>query len=145
MGSSANRSTNAVHPGDGKVLVPGRMVLKTSAAQTAGTFELFEASGPGGPPPHIHRDHRELFCVVEGTFEFTVGQDVIEAGPGSVVLVPLDTRHAFKAEAGGKALIFVAPAGLEGFFSELGAGMAAGKPDGEMRRALEGKYDSHSA
>lgn len=143
MGSSVNRSTSVVHPGEGKVLIPELMVLKTSAAQTAGAFEVLEASGPGGPPPHIHRGRHELFYVIEGTFEFTVGEDFIQAGPGSVVLVPPDTRHAFQAGAGGKALVFVAPAGLEGFFSELGAGMAAGKPDAEIRRSLAGKYDTH--
>lgn len=143
MGSSADPSTSAVHPGEGKVLVPGLMVLKASADQTAGTFEVFEVGGPGGPPLHIHRGRRELFYVIEGTFEFTLGEEVIEAKPGSVVLVPLDTRHAFKAEAGGKALLFVAPAGLEGFFGELGAAMAAGKPQEEIRQALEAKYDVH--
>jgi quercetin dioxygenase-like cupin family protein len=130
-------------PGEGKELVPGLMVLKTSSDQTGGSFEVFELGGPGGPPPHIHRERRELFYVVAGTFEFTVGENVFEAGPGSVVLVPPDTRHGFKAGEGAKALVFVAPAGLEGFFSELGAGMAAGKSDADIRQALEARYDVH--
>jgi len=36
----------------------------------------------------------------------------------------------------------VAPAGLEGFFEELGAGVAGGRSGLEMREALAGKYDS---
>jgi len=36
----------------------------------------------------------------------------------------------------------VVPAGLEGFFEELGSGIAAGKTGQEMGDALKGRYDS---
>jgi hypothetical protein len=39
-------------------------------------------------------------------------------------------------------LLIIAPAGLDGFFAELGDGLAAGRSSDEIRAALAGKYDS---
>ncbi len=42
-------------------------------------------------------------------------------------------------------LFFVMPAGLEGFFKEMGEGFAAGRSEPDVRAALAGKYDSWPA
>jgi hypothetical protein len=39
-------------------------------------------------------------------------------------------------------MLFIIPGGLEGFFRELGAGLAAGRPSAQIRAELAGKYDS---
>lgn len=143
--SSVNSSAGAVRQGEGKVLIPDLVVLKASGSQTGGAFEVLEVRGPGGPPPHVHHSHHELFHVLDGVFRFTVAGDAFDLGPDSFVLVPPGTRHNFEADPGSRAVLFVAPAGLEGFFADLGAGMAAGKSDDEIRRELEGKYDQHPA
>ena len=140
---SAVESSIHLRPGQGEVLVPNLMVLKTAGNQTGGAFEVLEVRGPGGPPLHIHHRHHELFQVLEGVFSFTVGNETFDAGSGSFVLVPPGTPHAFSAQAGARASLVVAPAGLAAFFAELAAGMAAGKADEEIRRGLEGKYDQH--
>lgn len=147
MSTNANASPYAVPPGEGKVLIPGRALLRISAQQTGDAFEIIELAGPegDGPPPHIHVDRHELFYVLQGTVEFTVGHDTISAEAGSLVFVPRNTRHGFKLGSDCRLLGLVAPAGLEGFFRELGAGMAAGKSHVEIRQALEAKYDSHPA
>jgi quercetin dioxygenase-like cupin family protein len=118
----------------------GRLVA--SAADTAGTFEVIDYSGPATPPPHVHRDHDEAFYIVEGVFRFVLGRDTVEAQPGALVIVPRGTRHGFTVELGSRAMLFTSPAGLAGFFRELGVGLAAGKSSGEIRAALAGKYDS---
>ncbi len=131
-------------PGEGQPL-PGVGRVRISSAQTSGAFEVIELGtrpGGGGPPPHIHHDHEEYFFIVEGTYTFVVGNREVEAPAGSVVFVPRGTPHAFKAPAGASALLFVIPAGLEGFFRELGAGLMAGRPEAEVRAELAGKYDS---
>lgn len=147
MNDRAGQSAAArlVPSGQGKALVPGGMHLKISASETMGLFEVFELEGPMGPPPHIHHDHQEVFCVLHGRYTFTLDHDTVEAEAGSVVFVPRGTRHAFKPGPDSRAFVFVAPPGLEGFFEELGAGMAAGKSQDEIREALEGRYDSHPA
>ena len=116
--------------------------LRVSGGDTAGGFELIEYTGPLQPPPHVHRNREEVFYVLDGQFTFTVGTEVFDVSPGGTVFIPRGTRHGFTTTAGGRALFVVAPAGLEGFFEELGAGVAAGRSGLEMREALAGKYDS---
>ena len=50
----------------------------------------------GGPPPHVQHREDESFYVLEGEFEFLVGEDTIPAGSGSRVHVPSGTLHTFK-------------------------------------------------
>lgn len=127
-------------PGEGQLL-PTRGRLKVSAAQSGGTLEVIEL-GPGSPPPHIHHDHEECFYIIEGQYTFTVGIEQLEAPAGSVVFIPRGTRHAFKRGENARALVFVVPAGLEGFFRELGKGIAAGRSEADLRSELASKYDS---
>jgi quercetin dioxygenase-like cupin family protein len=116
--------------------------LKVSAEESGDTLEVIEYRGPAAPPPHVHRERDELFYLIEGAFTFTLGTDEFEVEPGQTVFVPRGTRHAFKPQPDSRALLVVAPAGLEGFFAELGEGLAAGRSGEEIRAALAGKYDS---
>jgi quercetin dioxygenase-like cupin family protein len=117
-------------------------MLRASTVDTGGSFELIEYEGPLQPPPHIHQEHDEAFYVLGGTFTFVLGTDEVEAPEGALVVIPRGTRHGFSAEAGSRALLLVVPGGLEGFFAELGEGIAAGRSSAEMREALAGRYDS---
>jgi quercetin dioxygenase-like cupin family protein len=116
--------------------------LRASAADTDGEFEVIEYHGPAVPPPHIHRDHDEIFYVLEGRFTFVLDQSNRVAEAGSLVWVPRGTRHGFTIEPGSKALLITHPSGLEGFFVELGQGLAEERSSDEIRAALAGKYDS---
>jgi mannose-6-phosphate isomerase-like protein (cupin superfamily) len=129
------------NPADGKLLMRG-VLLKASAGETGGSFEVIELQGPLAIPPHVHRDREELFVILEGRFEFLLGEDLVQAKAGSVVFVPRGTPHAPRTGADGRTLAFVAPPGLEGFFEELGAGLAAGKEPQEIVQELQSKYDS---
>ncbi|MTD52878.1 cupin domain-containing protein [Amycolatopsis pithecellobii] len=129
-------------PDEGRELpMIGRVAV--SGAQTGGAFELIDFRGNVAcPPPHIHREREECIQVLEGLFTFTIGTEEVEVAPGSWVYVPRGTRHGFTASADARALILVTPAGLEGFFAELGGGLAAGTPTQELRAALKGRFDS---
>ena len=53
--------------------------------------------GPGFVvEPHVHDDHADNFYVLEGTCEFTYGEQTIVGGPGTWVSVPRGTRHGFR-------------------------------------------------
>ncbi len=122
--------------------------VRVSSADTGGEFEVIELGTPpggGGSPPHIHHEHDECFYITDGTYTFLIGNQEVQAPAGSVIFVPRGMRHGFKATDGSRALGFIIPAGIEGFFRELGAGMIAGRPDAELRAELEAKYDSHPA
>lgn len=115
-----------VAPGEGKALwVAGDLVtFKVVAEGTSGAYSLFEVgTNPGGgPPPHIHRHEDEIFCVLEGEHEVSIGGRTIRAGAGSVVYGPRNVPHAYKnvGATPGRILGFVAPAGIEKFFEEVG-------------------------
>jgi mannose-6-phosphate isomerase-like protein (cupin superfamily) len=48
-----------------------------------------------GPDLHLH-PYPEAFVVQTGTAAFTVGDDELVVGEGHIVVVPAETRHAFK-------------------------------------------------
>ncbi len=131
-------------PGIGQQL-PLIGTLRASAAETGGAIEVIEYSGPAAPPPHVHREHDEVFIILTGTFRFILGQETMDAPQGTVVLVPRGSRHGFTIDPGSTALLLVLPSGLEGYFRELGTGLAEGRSGQEVRASLAGKYDSYPA
>ncbi len=115
-----------VAPGEGKAFwVAGDLVtFKVVGEDTGGAYSLFKVTTQpgGGPPPHVHRSEDEIFCVLEGEHEISIGGRTVRVGAGSIVYGPRNVSHAYKnvGETPGRILGFVAPAGLEGFFEEVG-------------------------
>src|SRR5258708_2753921 len=114
-------------PGTGQEL-PFIGAMRADASATDGAFEVIEYSGPATPPPHVHKEHEELFFILSGSFTFTLGHESVVAPQGAVVIVPRGWRHGFTVEPESRALLLTIPAGLEGFFRELGQGLANGRP-----------------
>ena len=126
------------------------VTVRAAAAETGGAFEVFEIGIPAGAvrdvevvPPQVHREHEEAFYILEGELTFLLGDDRAVAPKGTLVVVPRGTRHGFSGTAGSRFLVVLIPGGFAGFFEELGAGLAAGRTDADMRAALAGKYDSY--
>ncbi len=98
--------------------------------ETAGRYALWEALVPpgGGPPPHVHSREQEGFHVLDGEITFTIDGQRVVAGPGTFANMPVGTPHSFKNESGRPArmLIWVAPAGLEAMFFEVGVPLSPG-------------------
>jgi quercetin dioxygenase-like cupin family protein len=70
-------------------------------------------------PPHRHGDHVDAFYVLEGEVEFTVGEDVIRAGPATFVAAPPGTLHGFRAADGGRARVLNLHAPDAGFADSI--------------------------
>ena len=103
---------------------PGElMTFLLTGEDTGGAFFMADISvAPGGgTPPHIHHREDESFHLLEGTLTIQVGGDTITASPGDFVYLPRGIDHSFKntGDVIAKALVLVAPAGLEGFFAEV--------------------------
>jgi quercetin dioxygenase-like cupin family protein len=47
-------------------------------------------------PPHTHGDHVDAFYVLDGEVEFTVGEETVVAGAGTIVAAPPGARHGFR-------------------------------------------------
>ena len=60
-----------------------------------GVTLLFVAAEPGrGPRLHKH-PYAEVFIIQEGRATFTTGDEQVELGPGSVLIVEPEEPHAF--------------------------------------------------
>jgi len=52
-----------------------------------------------------HHANEEVWMVVAGLFEVTVGDETQTAGPGAVAVVPPDVRHSVRVLEGGSAIV----------------------------------------
>ena len=67
--------------------VGGVSTFKATSDQSGGALTAIEGvSAPGeGPPLHVHREQDEFIYTLEGTFRVRLGDDLVEALPGSFV------------------------------------------------------------
>ena len=114
------------------------------------SYALIEWMAPPavpGPPLHIHRVTDEGFYVMEGTFGFQAGEQILDGSSGAHVFVPRGLAHTFwnQGPAAAKLLIVISPPGFEQYFQELSEGLAAAGDSVDaglrVRQALSAKYD----
>lgn len=91
---------------------------------TGGGFSLVEhpiAAHALAAPLHRHLREDEYSWVIEGHMGALLGDDVLDAGPGDLVLKPRGEWHTFwnAGDAPCRILEIIAPAGFERFFAEL--------------------------
>src|SRR5215217_4166414 len=135
-----NMTQTAIHvpQGEGKSLWILDELLTFKVHDQSESVGIFEDEVPpqSGAPPHLHRSQDETHYVLEGQFEFVLGERKINADAGSVVYVPRTMMHAFTnigAEKG-KILFINTPAGpLEQFLVEFGEPVSdpSSPPEGE--------------
>lgn len=112
------------HAGDAHDVLGTTATIKLSSADTDGRAGVTEHTVPlnAGPPPHAHQHQDELFYVLDGTFDFVLGDPAVRhtATPGTWVHVPAGTIHASRGTSPlGHLLSIYLPAGGEQFFREL--------------------------
>ena len=96
---------------------------KVSGKDTEGAMCVFEFTGTNGGPPHIHHDQDEWIYVVDGQFDFRVGNKQFHLEAGESVFLPRKVPHMWGRVNGkpGKILDVYLPSGtIEEFFRELG-------------------------
>jgi mannose-6-phosphate isomerase-like protein (cupin superfamily) len=119
-------STRVIGPTDGKAGFLGSIGVRfmLDGNRSDGGFSLVEH--PMSPhalaaPLHRHTREDEYSYVLEGRMGALLGDDVLEADPGDLVLKPRGEWHTFWNAGDGpcRILEIIAPAGFEGFFAEL--------------------------
>lgn len=73
--------------------------FKATSAETGGgmtALDTLVAPGEEGPPLHVHPEQDEFIYVLDGTFTVKLGDDLIDAKPGSFVFIPRGTPHTWK-------------------------------------------------
>ncbi|MEV7652488.1 MULTISPECIES: cupin domain-containing protein [Micrococcaceae] len=151
----ANSAGLHVPAGDGHaVWLNGDLYTsKLDSRDTQGRITVLEATVPpgGGPPRHNHLNEDEIFYVIDGRLEITIGDTEYEAGPGSLVFVPQGAMHSFtnRTRDYAKQLLLFTPGGFERFFFEAGLTAEAGRPipelaatDQHLAQEIAAKYGS---
>ena len=125
-----------------------RMRLKHDAGEDGdlAIYEYVSEPGVSGPPQHVHHGHDETFYVVAGTYEFTIGSEIIELQPGAFLELPRETPHTFRnsGTTGGRIVGTFNPARFAGYFRELAAIIAStgGPPEHDAWASLYARYDT---
>jgi quercetin dioxygenase-like cupin family protein len=125
MSTTSEQSVTYVpaHAGETVWLLGAFITFKTNGeSDKLSFFEGIFAPG-GGVPPNIHHQQEEAFYVLEGTFSYRIGDNTMTCGPGSFVLVPRGTLHAFQnigADTGKVLLTNNLPGAHERFFHDVG-------------------------
>ena len=122
--SSAPVEGYIVPPDEGEehpVFPSGRVLAGTaSTGGLIGVEEAILAPGFHGPYRHYHPNVAELFYVLEGEVEFTLGKEIVVGRSDTFVLVPGGVAHTF-GNAGttqARLLVMHAPA-MDAYFEEL--------------------------
>jgi len=101
------------------------MVIRISGRDTNAAVAVVESHDVpgGGPPPHLHTREDEVFQILEGDYEFTVGGQTILATPGTTLFAPRGIPHGYRyvGSTAGRLMCVITPAGFESFFEEIGA------------------------
>src|SRR5918992_5199676 len=103
--------------GQGVLLGPGEgerlgeyIVVKLELPQVS--VNEVNRSGPfEGAGPHFHKEHVDVFCVLEGELEVINGAETVRAGPGTSVVVPPEIVHGFRGPGDARYLNIHAPDG----------------------------------
>ena len=110
-------------PGEGKNYEWGQdhIFVKLSSAETGGLATVIEDNLKPGFKlgRHLHRKHTEIFYILGGEVEFTIGDKSYTATAGAVIYLPPGTPHAVKSTKGGKMLMFYTPGGFDEMLSEI--------------------------
>jgi quercetin dioxygenase-like cupin family protein len=120
-------------------------IYKATAAETGGSFSLWEAVVPPGKgaPPHTHTREDEAFYVLSGELIIEFEGAPHRVASGGFFFGARNRRHAIRniGDEPSRVLILSAPScGLDQMFAELDAATAAGTPEFGKLVAIAGKY-----
>jgi mannose-6-phosphate isomerase-like protein (cupin superfamily) len=138
----------AIHPDNRTLLLQGPLgaVLLLGAERTGGQLSVVEhplAPRALGSPVHTHRHEDEYSVVLEGVVGAQVGDETLQAEPGTVLVKPRGVPHAFwnPADRPARLLEIIAPGGFEHYFADMADIFAApGAPDPARLAAAAGRY-----
>jgi mannose-6-phosphate isomerase-like protein (cupin superfamily) len=122
-----------------------KVLLSTEA--TGGALSvLLGWHKPGEEPPdHVHYGQEEIFFIVDGTYELTIGGQTSTVGPGTIVFLPRNTVHRFRnvGEKTASMLDWSLPGGQDHYFRAISELSAGGGFTGEKAMDISKKFDTN--
>ncbi len=94
-------------------------------------------------PLHTHEHEDEYSFVLAGRLGAQIGDAVVEAGPGDLVLKPRGIPHAYwnPGDEETRLLEIISPAGFEQYFVDLAPELARpGEPDLDALAEIRSRY-----
>lgn len=117
--------------------------IKLAGKDTNGQFLAIYQDNPPNTqiPMHVHQNEDEVYKVLEGEVEFTVGDRKSVLKSGDTIFLPRNIPHNWKVigTINAKVYLDVFPAGLENMFEELNK-LPAGPPDFPKVAAICGRF-----
>lgn len=145
MNQSTTPKAKVSADGEGHVYARANVAIcKITAADTAGTFEIFdEQCRPGFQSRlHLHTKSFQVCYVVEGSGEFQLGDEVFQAGKGTCVNIPPGVPHKVSSKNGMRMLMVYSPPGLEGMMQAMKALSADELADGALTGRILAEHDT---
>src|SRR5215467_2190966 len=121
-------------------------VLLSTEATGGATSVLMAWHKPGeGPPDHVHFEQEEMFFIIEGTYELTVGDQTSTVGSGTIVFIPRNVVHRFKNVGNTPAcmLDWTLPGGQDRYFKAISELAASDGFTGEKAMEISKKFDTN--
>jgi quercetin dioxygenase-like cupin family protein len=131
--------------GEGNVYARANVATcKITAADTGGTFEIFdEQCKPGFESRlHMHTKSFQVCYVIDGSGEFQLGDEVFQAQKGACVNIPPGVPHKVGSKAGMRMLMVYSPPGLEGMMKAMKALAPEQLADGTLTSRILAEHDT---
>lgn len=125
----------------------GHVLLADSSATKGAlsTHRVMLGRGADGAVPHRHDASSELFFIIDGVLDVLIGEEVVSASTGDLLVVPPGLVHAFGAhrDSVADALIVVTP-GIERFdYFRHVVRVRAGDEPKETLLGMQAVFDTH--
>jgi quercetin dioxygenase-like cupin family protein len=139
---------HVVGPGEGETvrLMSLGVRFMIDSGTTGGAFSLVEHPLPAralGSPVHTHANEDEYTFVLEGRVGVQLGDEVLTAQAGDLVLKPRGVPHAFwnAGDDPARMLELISPGGFEDYFRAMAPLLAAADRDEAAMSAVLRAYD----
>lgn len=133
--------THEIHPAGATVNEAlGTQDVLATGEQTDGQITILIGNDPAGTNTGgvmAHSKEAEMWYVLDGTYEFTIGDEVFSGGPGTFVAVDAGVPRTFEAKTQGRLMLIFTPGGFDQFFKDWDE---QGLEPGPELGALEAAY-----
>jgi quercetin dioxygenase-like cupin family protein len=101
-------------------MLGGLYEVLVAGDETSGQSTVMRFTIPAGvgAPPHTHPGGETVY-VLSGEINAHIDDDVVSAGPGTVLHYPAGTREYFEAVTDAQLLAVYTPGGIDKFFTEV--------------------------
>ena len=146
---AATQHRQLIGPDDGAAVQFGGLGARfmIDGETSGGGFSLVEhpiAPRSLAAPLHRHANEDEYSYVLEGRVGAQLGDEVVEAGPGDLIIKPRGQWHAFwnPGDEPARLLEFISPGGFEQYFAEIAPLLPPNRaePDIEALGAVQARY-----